>query len=248
MDRRSFLKTAGLGSLALASFPALHDALSGRALAAAKSGYYLVALSQAATIDKVQHFGVVSGAGSFTASEVDGGGSFLHFDNAPPAPKPVIGAGTWVARRLVNFAPLGVATSLMAGILEMEVELLREVPSPAAFPAKLKIVCNIGPAGLQTGQPEGFFLTIPGSPFVEGGAGGPFKPLHPEVGLTAFSPGVETAAFSTAWEQDFQRLHGRAPTPQDRADRIWSLDFAARNGRSPSDAEWYAHWWETQGR
>ena len=42
------------------------------------------------------------------------------------------------------------------------------------------------------------------------------------------------------WEAAFQAAHGRAPRDQDRADRAWSLDFFAKNGRPPSDAEWLA--------
>jgi hypothetical protein len=47
--------------------------------------------------------------------------------------------------------------------------------------ATLKIVCNIGPAGLETEpfQQEGFTLTIPGL--------APFSPFTPPVGLTFFS-------------------------------------------------------------
>jgi RHS repeat-associated protein len=44
-----------------------------------------------------------------------------------------------------------VAGPFAAGILELDVQLNREIPSPATFPAKLKIVCNLGPANLLTG-------------------------------------------------------------------------------------------------
>lgn len=64
MDRRSFLKNAGLGSLALASFPALHELLATPAAAHEESSFYLVAFSKAATIDKVDHRATVSGAGT----------------------------------------------------------------------------------------------------------------------------------------------------------------------------------------
>jgi hypothetical protein len=54
--------------------------------------------------------------------------------------------------------------------------------------ATLELICNIGAAGLSTGEEEGFILTIPGAPF------GPFVPLMPAVpssGLTIFTTGNE---------------------------------------------------------
>jgi len=45
--------------------------------------------------------------------------------------------------------------------------------------------------GLDTGQDEGARLEIPGTPFSGGGLFGPFLPLVPPVGLTAFTTGVE---------------------------------------------------------
>ncbi|MBI2886166.1 MAG: hypothetical protein HYY02_03045 [Chloroflexi bacterium] len=255
MDRREFLKTTGIGSLGLMALPTLHDLFELGAVAAAAAGesnFYVVAVSAAGTVDNVQHTVVVAGSGSFRLAHAEGGGMlqgggpFLHFDNAAPAPKPVIGAGTWTARRYVNYAPLGNAGPLQAGVLELLVDLNAQVPSPAVLPARLRIVCNIGAANLLTGKPEGFVLAIPGTPFVQGGAAGPFRPLHPELGLTAFTPGAEVGAFDAAWEQEFQRLHGGAPTAQDRADRLYSLEIFAREGRSPTEAEWLARWQRLQ--
>jgi hypothetical protein len=52
---------------------------------------------------------------------------------------------------------------------------------PTIRGAMLKIVCNLGPAGLVTSpfQQEGFTLTIPGVP--------PFSPFTPNLGLTLFT-------------------------------------------------------------
>jgi len=243
MDRRDFLKATGLGSLGLMSLPALNDLLAKPAYAAdtRESSFYIVAVSHANTVDKVAHTAVVAGSGTFTPGRIEGGGPFLHFDGAAAPGANVIAAGMWTAKRLANYAPLGVAGPFTAGILELDVDLNREIPSPAVIPAKLKIVCNLGPVNLLTGQPEGFAIAIPGSPFVSGQPGGPFVQLHPEVGLTAFSPGrAEAIAFEPAWEQEYQRAHGKAPTPQDRADRIWSLRLALQ-GEPPSDAQWVSH-------
>jgi DMSO/TMAO reductase YedYZ molybdopterin-dependent catalytic subunit len=47
------------------------------------------------------------------------------------------------------------------------------------------------------------------------------------------------------WEAEFERVHGRKPTAEDRADRAWSLEFLRKNGRAPSQAEWEARYRET---
>ena len=54
--------------------------------------------------------------------------------------------------------------------------------SGPVIPATLEVVCNIPPAGLFTGNPEGFKLTIPGDVFV---------PLGPPLGITWFTSTVE---------------------------------------------------------
>jgi len=135
---------------------------------------------------------------------------------------------------------VGTASVLAAGILDLEVELVREVPSPAVIPATLRINCNL--PGIPTGLAEGYWLSIPGTPFVEGGAGGVFEPLEPNVGITIFSSGVEFGAWDQAWRQEFERVHRRLPALEDRADRIWSLEFQARTGRAPGDAGWVPRW------
>jgi len=185
----------------------------------------------------------VFGSGWVSGSQVWGSGIFQHSNNADPLPRPVLAGGTWAARRLVNWSNAGSWGAFTAGILELEVELGRQVPSSAAIPARLKIVCNLGAVPISTGQHEGFVLSIPGTPFVEGGAAGPFVPLEPEVpGTTVFLTPATLGTFDYAWEQDFQRVHGRIPTIEDRVDRAWSLEFQARTGRAPTDADWLARW------
>ena len=58
--------------------------------------------------------------------------------------------------------------------------------------ANLRVVCNIGAAGLNTGEEEGFVLDIPGTPFTAGGMFGPFEPFTPvpggpTMGITVFN-------------------------------------------------------------
>lgn len=221
MDRRNFLKTTGVASLGLAALTELHDLLTAAPVAAVghrrTSIFTFVSLSKANTLDGVDHRLVAHGRGTFSPSGVEGGGGFVHFDNAPAGtPKPVLAAGTWEAKRVVNFAPYGTASGVLAGILDMDVELNRADPSPAVIPAKLRLVCNIGFAGISTGQLEGWFMSIPGTPFVKTGPGGQFKPLDPNVGLTVFTPGIEVSALDPAWEQEFRAAHGgRVPAPQE---------------------------------
>ena len=65
-----------------------------------------------------------------------------------------------------------------AGVLMMDVELTRELPSRLVVPASLQIVCNIPFVPIMTGKPEGFSLTVDGLAF------------HPSgMGITLFPPG-----------------------------------------------------------
>src|SRR6266849_672731 len=95
MNRKGFLKTAGLGSLAaiaglgpLATAARADDEDEDEEVARV---YAFVAFSQAGTVGGVVHRIAMQGAGRFSPEEgeVTGGGSFVHFDNAPPVPKPI---------------------------------------------------------------------------------------------------------------------------------------------------------------
>lgn len=82
MDRRKFLKEAGLGSIALGSLPVLAGTLARPVWAADETNFRFLSVSQAKTIGGVQHRVSISGDGKITSEEVVGGGSFNHFDNA----------------------------------------------------------------------------------------------------------------------------------------------------------------------
>ena len=192
MKRREFFKKAGAGSAALASLPGLAHITAKLAQAddheGKRIGFRFVCVSQAGTLGGVVHRINMNGCGTFSGASVKGGGSYDHFDNAAPVPKTLLGAGNWKAEHVLTFNPIGTYGVLTAGILELEVELLQQFPSPAVVPATLKVVCSIGAGGLDTGQLEGFTLTIPGMPF------GPFQPilLAPGVtqGITIFTNGA----------------------------------------------------------
>jgi hypothetical protein len=185
MDRREFLKKAGVAPVALASVPLFAESAQARA---GGKNFRFVAFSDAATVDGVDHRIAMHGNGKITRREVEGAGSFVHFDNASPVPQTILATGTWTPRRVLSWTQIGTYGRFIAGIAEMVVRLIPRFPpdAPEIRNATLKVVCNIGFAGILTGQPEGFVLTIPGAPF------GPFEPLTPPMGLTIFSkPGEE---------------------------------------------------------
>ena len=178
LDRRSFLRRAGLGSVALASLPGLFTA--GPALARGRAaGFNFTAISRAATIGGVAHAVNMAGSGTIEEDDVDGGGHFQHYDAASAPPRTIFGAGAWKAKRLVSFNPIGTWGVITAGVAVMEIELRQTIPSPAAVSATLKVVCNVGSGGFDTGQPEGFTLSVPGAPY------GAFVPIG--AGITVFT-------------------------------------------------------------
>lgn len=155
-----------------------------------------VAFSKANTVDGVDHRVAMQGVVRFNPDKhtVEGGGSFGHFDNAPPAPKPVISSGKWEAIEFVSYLrkdPPGIYGLIEASILEMKINLLPNFGLNAGkiIPATLRPVCNVGALGVagNVGEPEGYTLTIPDTPFAADGAAGPFKPLVPALGLTHIS-------------------------------------------------------------
>ena len=111
--------------------------------------------------------------------DVEGSGHFQHYDAASAPPRTIFGAGAWKAKRLVSFKPIGTWGVITAGEAVIEIELRQTMPSPAAVSATLKVVCNVGSGGFDTGQPEGFTLTVPGAPY------GAFVPIG--AGITVFT-------------------------------------------------------------
>jgi hypothetical protein len=179
IERRELLRRAGVGSAALAAFPALagaawadDDGDRGR-----RRFYFQAVSGQAATISGGESI-IMSGCGSFGHRSVRGGGEFVHFDGTNIPSPDFIATGSWRATRFVSFDELGTWGVGVAGILRIEIKLL-PCDRPAIRGAALVIVCNIGPAGLTTGEREGFTLTVPGL--------APFSQFHPELGLTFFT-------------------------------------------------------------
>jgi hypothetical protein len=193
MDRREFLKRAGVGSAAAAAFPLLAEpAFAHRR----NRTVALLSISKAPTTsDGVAHTMIMSGRAHFHGTErsIRGGGYFQHLDNAPsaPTPKPVLAAGRWRVTHLGNVDVIGAWGVFAAGVVDMTVEL-RPLTGTAATPGSrirgvtMRIVCNLGFAGLVNPPPlnaEGFYLTLPGG---EIGTFAPFGPSggYPGLGLT----------------------------------------------------------------
>ena len=187
MNRRGFLRKAGLGAIALGSVPVLAETLATRAFAETDeettTGFIFAAVSVGPTIDGVVHTVVMDGAGTITPSNVEGGGAFDHLNNAASAgfPRPFFAQGTWMAKRLVSFDVFGKYGLFTAAVLTMDVELTRELPSRLVVPASLQIVCNVPFVPIMTGKPEGFSLTVDGLSF---------HPNVPAMGITLFPPGA----------------------------------------------------------
>jgi hypothetical protein len=183
IERRELFKRAGIGSAALASFPAL----AGAAWAdddddddGGRRRFYFDALSgQAATLGGGETV-VMTGCGSFTRRSVRGGGEFVHFDGTRIPSTDFIATGSWRATRVVSFEEIGTWGVAVAGVLELEIKLM-PCDEPVIRGATLKVVCNLSPAGIITSpfQQEGFTLRVPGL--------APFNPFTPNVGLTLFT-------------------------------------------------------------
>jgi hypothetical protein len=177
MNRRAFIKTAGIGSASLAAVPTLVTSASA---ASPVVGFRFVSNSRTATVGGVRHLAQFNGDGRITQSEVEGGGVFNLVVDTSPVPKTIEASGTWKAKRILSFNLIGTYGAIAAGILQMDVQL---VPNGGPMvEAKLRVVCDLAAAGLNTGEEEGFVLDIPGTPFTAGGTFGPFEPFTPVSG------------------------------------------------------------------
>src|SRR4051812_4696643 len=180
MERRELIKRAGAASAALAAFPALAEAswAHGDDGGRRRRFYFQAVSGQAATLAGGESI-LMSGCGSFTRRSARGGGEFVHFDGTKIPSLNFINTGSWRATRFLSFEEVGTWGVAVSGILELKIRLI-PCDAPAVPDATLKIVCNIGPAGLENEpfQQEGFTLTVPGL--------APFAPFTPPAGLTLF--------------------------------------------------------------
>jgi hypothetical protein len=154
MKRREFL-TVGAGSIALATLPALPTL---GAHEDGRTGFHFLTISAHTGGTDVL---AMSGNGRVGSDRVFGGGVWDHLDNDPalPLPKPVLGTGRWWAARLISLNVIGTHGVLAAGTVEMEARFFEQ--SGIRFRGTIKVTCNLGFAGLSTGEPEGVTTEIP---------------------------------------------------------------------------------------
>lgn len=141
--------------------------------------FTFVSFSQVTTSDGVVHRIGMQGSGTFNPGdgEAAGRGSYTHFNNAGTVvPKPILDSGTWKVTEFVNVAfcgqqlscgsatPSGTYGRITAGILELRVNLISDV-NGTVTPATLRLICNVGAAGISTGEEEGYTLDIDGTSF-----------------------------------------------------------------------------------
>jgi len=164
VDRRDFVKRAGVGSIglgALAASPAAFGGRPGFPKGGGHQHFTLVALSGTtpSVIGGIQHMLVLEGAGTFKASSAhaDGGGNFVHVNFAAPAQP--IASGKWEVRDFISYStPVADYGRVRASILTVSVELRPDAGGSLA--GTLLVACNVGFAGILTGQPEGFKLDV----------------------------------------------------------------------------------------
>ena len=180
MERREFLKKAGIGSAALASFPFLAQVASAaEAVDDGRTKFYFVALSGLTPTLTGGESIAMSGSGHFSDRRVEGGGEFVHFDGTQIPSLNFLGTGRWRATRLISFREVGTWGTFVSGILTIGATLI-PCEGPRIRGATLEIVCNLGPAGIGTpGTVEGYTLTLPD--------GTTFSAFSPNIGLTLFT-------------------------------------------------------------
>ena len=184
INRRDFLVRTGAGSI-LAGLPGLVGAQAAFADddddqdGGNRHVFVFVAYSQAPTTSAgVQPRIGMQGAGEFDpkSSRVRGGGSYVLFDQATPVPKRLLAFGDWRAQRVLAYDTKGLGSygTIQPGILTLRADFDNLVEG-----ATLELICNVGPAGLATGEEEGWVLED--TPY------GTFVPLSPIIGITHLS-------------------------------------------------------------
>jgi len=170
MDRRQFVKRAGIGSIGLGTL-----AVTPAALAAYRKGdghqhFSLVAISTTSAVEATNHAMVLEGAGSFKVEteQVDhtGGGNFVHIADFPTGLPGPLASGTWDVTGFVSYVrttPVSDYGRIRSAILVVSVVLHPDAGGSIA--GTLQVICNVGPAGISTGQAEGFKLNLPSAGF-----------------------------------------------------------------------------------
>jgi len=144
-----------------------------------QTGYHFLVLD--AVVSGASDRLIIQGDGSFNANRAHGGGTFDHFQATGSKPWPLVASGTWRATDLVSFHALTPTHGVYeGGTLVMHVTFFPR-GQPPIKDVVLEVDCNLGPAGVTTGKPEGVVVTVPGTPPVV------FAPTNPTTGVTVFS-------------------------------------------------------------
>jgi hypothetical protein len=143
-----------------------------------QTGYhFLVADAVSGTADRL----IIQGDGSFNRNRAHGGGTFDHFRATGSPPLPLVASGTWKATDVVGFHAL----TPVHGVYEGGALVMHATFFPKGQPpipnVLIEVDCNLGPAGVTTGKPEGVVVTFPGPPQVV------FAPTAPTTGVTIFT-------------------------------------------------------------
>jgi len=167
IGRRKFLKNAGLGSVALAALPGLGHVLAADRGNGNITNWVVAAIEFGNTVNGIQYTMAFEGCGFVTPTTAVGQGSFTEFDNLSVVPHTILASGTWKATSLISTTIIGTYGAFAAGIIEMNIELVEDLPIPGVVVPDvfLHITCNIPAGGLfNDDEEEGFELTIPDSP------------------------------------------------------------------------------------
>ena len=168
MDRRQFVKHAGIGTLGLGALAASPAALAGGRKGDGHQHFSLVSLSGTSAAESgFDHAMLLEGLASFKAKngQVDreGGGNFAHvrFTPAFPMGQQLLAAGTWEPTGFVSYtSTLPDYGRVRPSVIVVTVALHPD--SGGSIDGTLLVACNVGFAGLLTGEPEGFKLNLPG--------------------------------------------------------------------------------------
>jgi hypothetical protein len=170
MDRREFVKRAGVGSIGLGALAVSPAALAGFRKGDGHQHFSLVCISTTSAVEATNHAMILEGAGSFKvkSEQVDrrGGGNFVHIENFPVGLPGPLASGTWNVMDFVSYVrttPVSDYGRIRSSILVVTVVLRPD--AGGSLEGTLEVICNVGPAGISTGQPEGYRLNIPGAGF-----------------------------------------------------------------------------------
>ena len=168
MDRRQFVKQAGIGSLGLGALAATPVAFAGQLKGDGHQHFSLVSFSGTTTFEPgFVHALLLEGGGSFKAKNGQvhrqGGGNFAHVRFTPVfgVGQELIASGKWEVTGFVSY------TSNLPdyGRVRPSILVVTAVLRPdegGSFEGTLDVYCNVGFVPLLTGQPEGFRFNLPG--------------------------------------------------------------------------------------